>query len=85
MLQDETSADIVSAIIAMVTKLGIKSVAEGVETREQYDFLLREGCTEIQGYYLTQPLTDEAMSLYLKHPIPDAEVVKSSNDKGVPA
>jgi diguanylate cyclase (GGDEF)-like protein len=85
MLLDETSSDIVSAIIAMVTKLGIKSVAEGVETREQYDFLLREGCTEIQGYYLTQPLSDEAMSLYLKHPIPDAEVVKSSKDKGVPA
>lgn len=82
---DETSSDIVSAIIAMVSKLGIKSVAEGVETREQYEFLAREGCTEIQGYYLTQPLPEEAMSLFLKHPIPDAEVVSSNKDKGVPA
>lgn len=70
---DETSADIVKAIIAMVNKLGIRSVAEGVETREQYKFLEKEGCTEIQGYYLTQPLTEDAMSLYLKHPVPTAE------------
>lgn len=82
---DETSADIVSAIIAMVTKLGIQSVAEGVETREQYEFLQREGCSEIQGYYLTQPLSDESIALFLKHPVPDAEVVTSNKDKGVPA
>ncbi len=74
-LVDETSADIIRAIIAMVTKLGIKSVAEGVETREQYEFLLREGCTEIQGYYLTHPLSEESLMLFLKHPIPDAEAI----------
>lgn len=85
MISDETSSDIVSAIIAMVTKLGIKSVAEGVETREQYDLLVREGCTEIQGYYITQPMPEESLALYLKHPIPDAEVVTKNNDKGVPA
>ncbi len=76
---DETSADIVKAIIAMVNKLGIKSIAEGVETREQYDFLAREGCTEIQGYYLSLPLSDEAVSMYLKHPVPDAEL-KNDNE-----
>tara|TARA_R110000868_G_scaffold318196_4_gene578990 strand:- start:1473 stop:3320 length:1848 start_codon:yes stop_codon:yes gene_type:complete len=80
MIVDETSADIVKAIIAMVTKLDIKSVAEGVETREQYEFLAREGCTEIQGYYLTQPLSEESMALYLKHPIPDAEAVIGNNN-----
>lgn len=77
-LVDETSADIIKAIIAMVTKLGIKSVAEGVETREQYEFLLREGCTEIQGYYLTQPLSEESLMLFLKHPVPDAEAIAAS-------
>ena len=71
---DETSASIISAIIAMVNKLGIKSVAEGVETKEQYDFLMREGCGEIQGYYVTQPLSDDAMTRFLKHPVPAAEV-----------
>lgn len=84
MINDETSSDIVSAIIAMVTKLGIKSVAEGVETRDQYEFLMHEGCSEIQGYYLTQPMPEESMALYLKHPVPDAEVVSKNNDKGIP-
>lgn len=72
---DETSAAITRAIIAMVNKLGITSIAEGVETREQYEFLAKEGCTEIQGYYLTQPLSDEGMTRFLKHPIPDAEMI----------
>lgn len=75
---DETSAAITAAIIAMVNKLGITSVAEGVETREQYDFLKNEGCVEIQGYYLTQPLDEEAITHFLKHPVPDAEVISTS-------
>ena len=75
MIADETSAAITSAIIIMANKLGIISVAEGVETKEQYDLLLREGCAEIQGYYLTQPLAKEAITQFLQHPIPDAEVI----------
>ena len=72
---DETSSAITSAIIAMANKLNIISIAEGVETKEQYEFLTREGCTEIQGYYLTQPLPQEAITEFLRHPIPDAEVI----------
>lgn len=75
---DEASAVITSAIIAMVNKLGIKSIAEGVETRDQFDFLAQEGCTEIQGYYLTQPLSEELMTSFLKHPIPDAEAISNT-------
>lgn len=75
---DETSAAIVRAIIAMSNKLGICSVAEGVETKEQYEFLIKEGCTEIQGYYLTQPLTAEGIIQFLRHPIPDAEAITKS-------
>lgn len=70
---DETSAMIVRAIIAMANKLNIKTIAEGVETKEQYEFLLREGCSEIQGYYLTQPLSGYLITEFLKHPVPDAE------------
>lgn len=76
LITDPTSASIASAIIAMVNRLGIKSVAEGVETREQYEWLYQQGCTEMQGYYLTQPLTDERMTEFLKHPIPDGEVIQ---------
>ncbi|TAK71729.1 MAG: EAL domain-containing protein [Gammaproteobacteria bacterium] len=74
-IADETSAAITSAIIAMVNKLGIISIAEGVETKEQYHFLIREGCTEIQGYYITQPLSDEMMTAFLQHPLPVSETV----------
>ena len=71
--EDETSATITSAIIAMTKKLGISAVAVGVETREQYELLAREGCSEIQGYYLAKPLTEDSMTNFLKHPVPDAE------------
>jgi diguanylate cyclase (GGDEF)-like protein/PAS domain S-box-containing protein len=74
---DETSAAISSAIIAMVNKLGIVSVAEGVETREQYEFLIREGCMEIQGYYLAKPLSATDLSKFINHPIPAGEVMSS--------
>ena len=74
---DETSRAIITAIIAMVHKLGIKVVAEGVETREQYDFLLNEGCTEIQGYYLTRPSDETVITSFLKHPVPDAEAISN--------
>jgi EAL domain-containing protein (putative c-di-GMP-specific phosphodiesterase class I) len=72
---DELSATLTKTIIAMAKKLKVKSIAEGVETRDQYQFLKAEECTEIQGYYLTQPLSDEAMTHFLKHPVPDAEVI----------
>lgn len=70
---DESCAALTKAIIAMVNKLGLTSIAEGVETKEQYDFLAQEGCKEIQGYYLTKPLPEDAMTEFLKHPIPNAE------------
>ncbi len=75
MMVDESSATIIRAIIAMTNKLGIISIAEGVETREQYEFLADEGCSEIQGYYLSKPLSEENISQFLKHPVPDAEVM----------
>lgn len=65
---DESSATITKAMIAMANKLKIVSVAEGVETKAQYEFLEREGCTEIQGYYLSKPLPADAMTKFLCEP-----------------
>lgn len=53
---DSDSAAIVTALIAMSKKLKIKSLAEGVETQEQLDFLRKNGCDEIQGYLFSPPL-----------------------------
>lgn len=62
---NQTTVSIVSAMIAMANKLGIKAIAEGVETKEQYDILVREGCNEIQGYYISKPLTVQIMESFL--------------------
>jgi diguanylate cyclase (GGDEF)-like protein len=52
----EQGLPIVRAVAAMGSGLGIVTTAEGVETAEQLELLQREGCTEVQGYLLSQPL-----------------------------
>lgn len=47
-------------IISMVHKVGLKVVAEGVETEEQREFLAEAGCDVIQGYYYSRPLEPSA-------------------------
>ena len=62
---DKNDAAIVTAIISMAHSLGVKVVAEGVETREQISFLLAHDCDEIQGYYFGQPLPSTEVEAYL--------------------
>ena len=44
------------AIIALAKVLNLTIIAEGVETKDQKEFLLNNGCTNIQGYYYSRPL-----------------------------
>lgn len=55
--EDANSTAICQTILDMARAVRIESVAEGVETQGQVDFLAREGCTMIQGYFLSRPLT----------------------------
>lgn len=48
---------IIETIIKMCKKLKIKTVAEGIETKEQVDFLKKVECDIIQGYYFSKPIT----------------------------
>ena len=50
---------ITTAIVTMSSALGLRTIAEGVETREQLEILKKLGCHEIQGYYFSPPLPAE--------------------------
>lgn len=53
---DTKQCDLTSAIIKLAKIMSFKVIAEGVETREQLDFLTNEGGDLIQGYYFSRPL-----------------------------
>jgi EAL domain-containing protein (putative c-di-GMP-specific phosphodiesterase class I) len=56
---DVNAASVVRTVIAMSHGLGVKVIAEGVETRDQLKFLLRRRCDQAQGYFFARPLSPE--------------------------
>ncbi|SCA55511.1 conserved hypothetical protein [Candidatus Terasakiella magnetica] len=64
--ENEGDAALVEAIIVMAHKLGIKVVAEGVETIEQQKFIIEQKCDLIQGFYYSKPLSAEDMYDYCR-------------------
>jgi diguanylate cyclase (GGDEF)-like protein len=56
---NKDTAAIVRALIDLATNLGMTTTAEGVETREQLDWLRQECCTEIQGYLISRPVPQQ--------------------------
>ena len=68
--EDGISSAMVEAIIAMARALGLETIAEGVETQAQLDALAALGCEEAQGFFLSRPLSAEAV---LAHVFPDPE------------
>ncbi|MCL4431763.1 MAG: EAL domain-containing protein [Epsilonproteobacteria bacterium] len=65
--KDNDDRAIVSAIIDMAHNLGLKTIAEGVETAEQLDFLHLHGCDEVQGYYFSKPLPCAEFEIFFKN------------------
>ncbi|ADK16114.1 Cyclic di-GMP phosphodiesterase Gmr [Clostridium ljungdahlii DSM 13528] len=58
--------NITPSIISMAKTLNLKTVAEGVETQEQINRLIDEGCDELQGYYFSKPLIISDFIKYIK-------------------
>lgn len=65
--EDHEDAAIVSAIIGLAESFAIDTIAEGVETEAQKDFLVAAGCHAIQGYFYSQPLIVEQAEAYIRH------------------
>ncbi len=55
MFEDEKTKAIVEVIISLAKKIGLKTIAEGVETKEQLEYLKKLGCDIAQGYLLGKP------------------------------
>lgn len=54
------------SIIALAHSLGMKTIAEGVETEAQMHLLCNEGCDAIQGYFFSKPLTAYEAATYVQ-------------------
>ena len=62
----KTEKNIVDYIINIAKELKLTTIAEGVETKKQREYLLEKGCDIIQGYYYSKPLPKEEFEKYLK-------------------
>ncbi|MDE2622540.1 MAG: EAL domain-containing protein [Betaproteobacteria bacterium] len=63
---DPEDSMIVSTIINLARSLGMRTIAEGVETERQADFLKAQGCDEVQGYYYSKPLPVAELEAFLQ-------------------
>ncbi len=66
---DDTCKKIIKSVIRMAKDLGVQTLAEGVETKEQLEFLGSVGCEKAQGYYFSKP-------------VPLSELIKISHAAG---
>jgi diguanylate cyclase (GGDEF)-like protein len=62
--QNRNDEAITQAIIALSHSLGLRVIAEGVETPSQFDYLRRHGCEEAQGFLISRPLTEPDLRVW---------------------
>jgi len=67
---DHTNEKIVEAVIGLGRQLGMDVLAEGVETAETWDRLVRMGCPEAQGYYLARPMPGSDLAGWVRSRVP---------------
>lgn len=70
--------DIVLSVVDMAKKLGIQTLAEGVETEEQFKFLQSIGCEMLQGYYFSKPRPVDEIAHVLEDELPLEEANEHS-------
>ncbi|MHB8265484.1 MAG: EAL domain-containing protein [Acidithiobacillus ferrivorans] len=67
MINDPNDLAIVAAVITASRMLGLKVIAEGVETAEHATLLIKMGCSHLQGYYFSKPLPPEDIPVWSTH------------------
>ena len=65
LIPDSTDLALCKAIIVMAHELGMKVIAEGIETQQQRDLLVAAGCDFGQGYYLARPMSAQSLEVFL--------------------
>lgn len=63
---NQADQGIVKAIIAIANTLGLKVIAEGIEHQKEFELLQKMGCHEVQGYYISKPLSSNEATLFIK-------------------
>ncbi len=81
-ITEESGGDaIVASIISLAHNLKRHVIAEGVETREQIDYLRRYGCQHMQGFFFSSPVPSEAMEVLLRQ----NQFLREESDDDVPS
>ncbi len=68
MIENTKDLAIVNAVVVLASKLGMKTISEGVETEEQLEILKSFGCDMIQGYLFSKPVPEDELLQFLKQP-----------------
>ena len=77
---NDVSRTIISSMVRMAKSLGLKTLAEGVETKEQMEFLKSIGCEKVQGYYYGKP---QPLKATMEHMETSGIVIEDSNTRAV--
>ncbi|HCA22145.1 MAG TPA: hypothetical protein DEO87_07195 [Lachnospiraceae bacterium] len=72
---------VVSEAIKLAKSLNMRTVAEGVEVKDQVDFLAGEGCDMIQGYYYAKPMPAADYEGRMAEEIHDSEASDETKDE----
>ena len=82
--QNRNDEAITQAIIALSHSLGLRVIAEGIETAAQFDFLKRHGCEEAQGFLISRPLEEPELRNWWRMQEEENRIVSRQSDMWQP-
>lgn len=81
LVEDADDTAITLAVISMAKSLRLEVIAEGVETRQQQDYLVKNNCDHIQGYFFARPLIFDDFTHFLQTQNQRAKAINHNNHK----